>query len=191
MKQMIFNMALAVIVFTACNNDNKEKTTVDKKADTTQAAPTQTSQAKPATSTSDIIGGYLQLKNALAGDDATAAGFAAKSISGAIAGLDKTTIPSDKKKIYDDIEADMKEHAEHIAGSTGKIDHQREHFEMLSKDMYDLVKTFGGGRLLYKDYCPMYNNGKGATWLSEVKEIKNPYLGKSMLTCGSVKEELK
>jgi hypothetical protein len=37
----------------------------------------------------------------------------------------------------------------------------------------------------------MYNNNKGAIWLSETKEIKNPYLGKDMDTCGSAKEELK
>jgi len=30
-----------------------------------------------------------------------------------------------------------------------------------------------------------------ATWLSETKEIKNPYLGKKMPTCGEVKEEMK
>jgi len=30
----------------------------------------------------------------------------------------------------------------------------------------------------------------GANWLSESKEISNPYLGQSMPTCGTVKEEL-
>lgn len=44
---------------------------------------------------------------------------------------------------------------------------------------------------MYKDFCPMYNNGKGAFWLSETKEIKNPYLGKAMPTCGTIQEELK
>ncbi|MDQ6756917.1 MAG: DUF3347 domain-containing protein, partial [Bacteroidota bacterium] len=43
----------------------------------------------------------------------------------------------------------------------------------------------------YKDFCPMYNNNKGAIWLSEVKDIKNPYLGKKMPTCGNMKEEIK
>jgi hypothetical protein len=43
---------------------------------------------------------------------------------------------------------------------------------------------------LYYDNCPMYNNGKGGNWLSETKDIQNPYLGKEMPTCGSVKEEL-
>jgi hypothetical protein len=36
----------------------------------------------------------------------------------------------------------------------------------------------------------MYNDKKGAIWLSETKEIKNPYYGKKMLTCGNVKEEI-
>jgi hypothetical protein len=70
------------------------------------------------------------------------------------------------------------------------IKHQREHFETLSKDVYDLVKTFGAGETMYKDFCPMYNNNKGAAWLSETKEIKNPYLGKKMTTCGEVKETI-
>ena len=63
---------------------------------------------------------------------------------------------------------------------------------MLSKDIADLIKTFGnGGQTLYKDFCPMANDGKGAIWISEIKAIKNPYLGKKMTTCGSVKEEIK
>ena len=55
----------------------------------------------------------------------------------------------------------------------------------------DLQKAFGGGQALYYDYFPMYNKGKDGYWISEVKDIKNPYLGKAMPTCGSVKEELK
>jgi hypothetical protein len=37
----------------------------------------------------------------------------------------------------------MKEHAEHIGDNSGKIEHQREHFAMLSKDINDFVQTFG------------------------------------------------
>jgi hypothetical protein len=53
------------------------------------------------------------------------------------------------------------------------------------------LKVFKPNQTLYKDFCPMYNEGKGATWISETREIKNPYLGKKMATCGSVKEEIK
>ena len=64
-----------------------------------------------------------------------------------------------------------KEHAEHIGANAGNIKHQREHFQELSKDVYDLVKAFGTNQVVYKDYCPMAK----AIWLSETKEIRNPY----------------
>lgn len=40
---------------------------------------------------------------------------------------------------------------------------------------------------VYYQYCPM----KKAYWLSMEKEIKNPYYGSSMLTCGKVIETKK
>jgi hypothetical protein len=36
----------------------------------------------------------------------------------------------------------------------------------------------------------MAQDGKGAMWLSESKEIKNPYFGDKMMECGSVEEEI-
>jgi hypothetical protein len=57
--------------------------------------------------------------------------------------------------------------------------------------VYFLVKSFGAGKAVYHDFCPMANDDKGALWVSEVADIKNPYFGASMLTCGSVEEEIK
>ena len=72
------------------------------------------------------------------------------------------------------------------------IDHQREHFTMMSEDIYDLVRAFGGGQALYHDHCPMYNKDNGgAMWLSETKEVKNPYFGSEMPKCGTVEEVIK
>lgn len=105
--------------------------------------------------------------------------------------FDKSALKEEEKKAFEDIADDAKEHAEHIGMNAGNIKHQREHFDMLSKDMYDLVKKFAAGEKIYVGYCPMYNDNKGATWLSETKEIKNPYFGKDMNTCGTIKEELK
>ncbi|TAL51147.1 MAG: DUF3347 domain-containing protein, partial [Chitinophagaceae bacterium] len=92
------------------------------------------------------------------------------------------------KKVYDDIEDGLKEHAEHTGKNGSDIKHQRSHFSMMSEDVYDLVKAFGGGQPIYHDHCPMYNEGKGAMWLSEMKEVKNPYYGAEMPKCGSVEE---
>ena len=99
------------------------------------------------------------------------------------------TIAANKHKEFMDIAESAKENAEHIGDNAGKIDHQREHLAMLSKDVSDLIVLFGTTQKVYQDFCPMYNDGKGAVWISEAKTIKNPYYGSKMLTCGSVKKE--
>lgn len=146
--------------------------------------------SKVAASMKQIVNHYLHLKNALANDDAKGAAAAGKEIVDAMKKLDKSFLTPEQKKIFEGVEEDAIENAEHISTNAGKIDHQREHFDMLSNDLYDLVKAFGSEQVLYKDYCAMYNNKKGAIWLSETKAIKNPYYGKKMPTCGSVKEEI-
>lgn len=130
---------------------------------------------------------YLAVKNALTAGNETAAATASGKMYDAMKGFDKSLLSADQKKVYDDIEDDLKEHAEHISRS--KIDHQREHFATMSKDMYDMVKAFGAGMTLYHDHCPMYNDG--SMWLSETKDIKNPFYGDKMMTCGSVEEMMK
>ncbi len=138
----------------------------------------------------EIVGNYLKLKNALTKDDSKNAAAAGAGIVSNLIALNANSLPAAQKKAFTDVADDAKEHAEHIGANAGKLEHQREHFAMLSKDMNDLIKTFGAGQKLYQDFCPMYNDGKGATWISETKDIKNPYYGSKMLTCGSVKKEL-
>ncbi|MFN8284147.1 MAG: DUF3347 domain-containing protein [Chitinophagales bacterium] len=150
-----------------------------------------TAEVSKTVSIKEIVSNYLQVKNAFAKDNTNDAATAGKALEAAFKSFDKSTLTAEQKKTYEDIEDDAREHAEHIGANGGNIKHQREHFDLLSKDMYDLVKAFGAGQTLYKDYCPMYNDNKGAIWLSETKEIKNPYLGKAMPTCGTMKEELK
>jgi hypothetical protein len=133
---------------------------------------------------------YLAIKNALARGDETAAAGASGKMAAAMKGFDKSLLSVDQKKVYDDIEEGLREHAEHIS-EKNKIEHKRFHFSMMSGDMYELVKAFGAGMTLYHDHFPMYNENKGAMWLSESKEIRNPYLGDKMMTCGSVEEMFK
>lgn len=137
-----------------------------------------------------IVTNYLTLKNALTKDDAKGAANAGKILYATFNAVKVNTIDAKLKKEYLDIADDAKEHAEHIGANADKLEHQREHFVMLSKDINDLIKLFGTKQKLYQDYCPMANEGKGAIWISEVKDIKNPYQGSKMLTCGSMKKAL-
>lgn len=77
-------------------------------------------------------------------------------------------------------------------GAAADIEMQRTLFADLSNDFIARVKQSGltSGEI-YVEYCPMALNDKGASWLSNQKDIKNPYYGESMLTCGEVKETIK
>ncbi|UPK68474.1 DUF3347 domain-containing protein [Chitinophaga filiformis] len=195
MKHTILIAAAGILSLAACNsNNNQAKTDTDtaQPAQRTSAgAPAATENQQPASPVKEIVNSYLDMKNALAADNDKGTATAGDAMVAAFGKFDKASLTAEQKKIYEDIESDAREHAAHIGKNAGNIKHQREHFDMLSKDMYELVKTFGAGKHLYYDHCPMYNKGKGADWISETKDIANPYLGKEMPACGTVKEELK
>ncbi len=182
---MIVSAGIIAISFTACNTTGSKQT---NNTDSAQTGPvtTPTNHANPA---EGMVTGYLNLKNSLAADNGSAAAKNGQEILDAVSKFDPSTLTPDQKKVFLSLVGDIKENSEHISENGDKIEHQREHFEMLSKDMYDLLKATGAGKEMYLDSCPMYDNGKG-TWLSESKEIKNPYLGKKMPDCGAIKETL-
>lgn len=192
MKTIVFSIATAAIVLSACGNNNNNTKEAGKSADTATLTTTSANSSKTQNASVDeAVNAYLHLKNALTADNGNDAATAGKQLHEAVLKLDNASFAADQKKVYDEVKDDIKEHAEHISTNAQKIAHQREHFDMLSKDMIDLVKVVKPSRTLYKDHCPMYNDNKGADWLSEVKDIKNPYYGKKMLECGEMKEEIK
>jgi hypothetical protein len=191
MKIIISILSLFVaIILTACGNNSSSEQSTEKKNDSTSQTTTNT-DVKKSGSTNEIVAAYLELKNALTNDNGNDAASAAKKISTEIANVDESTLAADQKKVYSDVKDDIKEYAEHFGSNGSNIAHHREHFDLLSQDIIDLVKATGTTQTLYRDFCPMYNNKKGAPWLSETKEIKNPYYGKEMPECGEVKEEIK
>ncbi len=199
MKRKILWLAFAGMMMAACQNAGEKKdvgqasggrnSNVSEVTDEKTSDPDRiVSKSAPA---EEIINAYLLLKNNFTQDEASMAAKSANQLKTAFTDFNVESLQENQSKIFNDIKEDVVENAEHIAENAGNIEHQREHFEILSGDIYDLVKAFGTGQTLYKVFCPMYNNGKGAFWLSETKEIKNPYFGKSMPTCGTVQEKLK
>ena len=192
MKHIVFSYSIAVILM-ACNSSTENTKNDTAYKDTiAPVQPQQVQDTSAAFPLKEMLTAYLQLKNALTKDNGAEAASAATKISDVLAKVNGGSLPASQAKAYADLHDDIKKHADHIGASASKIAQQREHFIMLSKNFEDLVKALGnGGQTLYKDFCPMANNGKGAIWLSELKEIKNPYYGKQMSTCGSVKEVIK
>lgn len=119
---------------------------------------------------------YIHLTTALVNADVTEAKVAASAIElGAKAMDNGTAIAGTAAKI----------------AATGDIDTQRKLYSDLSNDLIARVKRSGlSAGEVYVEYCPMAFNDKGASWLSNKKEIRNPYFGESMLTCGEIKETI-
>nr|WP_288931825.1 efflux RND transporter periplasmic adaptor subunit [uncultured Allomuricauda sp.] len=71
--------------------------------------------------------------------------------------------------------------------SKRNLEDQREVFVQLSKNMIQIGQQMKElDTKLYVQHCPMANNDRGANWLSLEEEVRNPYYGDAMLTCGSV-----
>ena len=133
-----------------------------------------------------ILSDYFNLKDALVNDDAKEAAQAGSKLIVSLKAFDRKTYKGMQQMELIEIIVDATEHAEHIVKSP--IDHQREHFKTLSKDVTDLLAITGTANTLYEQFCPMYD--KGSAWLSTSKEVKNPYYGSKMLKCGSVKKQI-
>ena len=136
--------------------------------------------------TKAVLASYMAVKDALVADNKTSAATTGKHLESVLNSFEVSDYTAEQQAELNHIIDDAKEHAEHISKS--EIDHQREHFKMLSKDMLDMMAITGAGDTVYELFCPMYD--KGSSWLSMSKDIKNPFYGSKMLTCGSVKKQI-
>lgn len=137
---------------------------------------------------SSLIDNYLAVKNALVNDDQDAAAKAAESLETSLAGFDVDTVEHSKQEEAKAILDKMKVHAEQM--SKLDITHQRTHFAEINADIKNLLAITGSDRVLYEQYCPMYNDNTGGAWLSTSEDIKNPLFGSQMLNCGAVKQTI-
>lgn len=201
MKKSILAFAAATLVIISCNSNSSSNAESAKMSrenemaikgndnignDVKTVTPTFTNvNAGISSFMKSVVQNYLTIKNALVKGDEDAAATASTQLKNEMKNLNKNSFTVAQKKIYDDLEVNLKNEADSISKS--KIDRQREHFFVMSKDVYSLIKAFGAGIPIYSDNCPMYHNG--AMWLSETVEIKNPYLGTKMMDCGSVEEK--
>ena len=191
MKKLSSIAVIASILLIACQDPSTARVEVKKNLpdSTIYANPGNTEVSAPVkedTLVKEVLQAYLDLKNALAADKSKEAATSGEKMLSALNAFPVSSLSSAQQSEVNEIVSDAKEHAEHIGENAGNIKHQREHFQELSNDMYDLLKQVGTSQTVYKDSCPMVK----AIWISEKKEIFNPYYGKDMLTCGKVQETI-
>lgn len=137
----------------------------------------------------DVLTKYLDLKDALVATDESKATEAAKATPSSLKGVDMMLLKGDAHNKWMSYQKKIKSNLDGIVMMKG-IEMKRSHFKTVSDELVKSIKEFevSPENTVYLEYCPMANNNKGAYWLSESKDIKNPYFGDKMLTCGSVKE---
>ena len=133
---------------------------------------------------------YILLKDALVNDNATEAQTAAKKIGQNLAKVDMKLLTNEEAhNHWMTIQKELKNSANAIENNSD-IATQRGHFKHLSAHITSGIKLFGVNQKVYRDFCPMADNNKGAFWLSLEEEIRNPYYGEAMLKCGEVRETI-
>jgi len=202
-KSMFYSLlcgAAAFTFLTNCSGNKQEHAGHDEHAahDSTHASTTGAASGPQfqvdATFQNQLAGvftNYVELKDAFVASDANKAKEEAKGTHEALTKVDMKLLSgaahNDWMAYLAPIEASLKE-----IQNSADIEAQRKAFSNLSDNLYKSVKAFGlGGKEAFYEYCPMAFNNEGGYWLSDQSQIRNPYFGDQMLTCGSVQETLK
>lgn len=148
----------------------------------------------------DMLNSYFDLKNALVDWDTAKASASANNL---ITLADQ--VPYDNLKADTTIIATAKNFSDNvIAGAKGvagenTIEEKRRSFYTLSENLYNLIRTVHyDQQVIYHDKCPMaFNDTEEGYWISNTREIVNPYLGKKhphyasgMIGCGSIEDSV-
>lgn len=154
-----------------------------------EMAATNTADTQNAPQLKAVFDNYFSVKDALVKTDAVTSSAKAAELVKAIKAVEMPKLSTEEHIAWMKVMKELTANAAQIAASKD-VAKQRETFALLSKDMYELAKVSKQETPVYYQHCPMYNNGKGANWLSKEEAVKNPYYGSQMLTCGSVKETI-
>jgi len=172
-----------------CKYDRARKKTevVANTIDKSEIANIQNSevnQLKP------IFDSYSDLKNALVKTDNKSAISKAENLSSVISKLEMNKLEVNQHEIWMKVYKDLLSESNKIA-KANNIEEQRMTFIQLSEKMHELIKVANFNFPVYYQHCPMYNDNKGANWLSLESTVKNPYYGSQMLSCGKTIETIK
>ncbi|WP_295124094.1 DUF3347 domain-containing protein [uncultured Chitinophaga sp.] len=179
-----------ILVFTACNQGGK---TAAEVADTTVQAAFQAPYPGVFYDSLKVaLNNYYHLSESLVAASDIKANEAALALKHSIDSLPVDVLRSDSG-IYNIVTAASGDISAELTGLMGEtdIEKKRVSYQMVSDILFDLVKATGlKGQTVYRQYCPMAFNDKGAYWLSEHTDIRNPYFGDQMLNCGTVTDTL-
>lgn len=133
----------------------------------------------------DFIRRYLQTKDEFVDSNLDGVQAASIEMQQSLRGLAADLLSGEAGKTWNDVAESMKSSVNKMI-TASDIGLARDEFRILSETMTDAVVQFGAGEVVYRQYCPMAFDDEGGFWLSDVPDIRNPYLPETMLMCGEV-----
>ena len=135
-----------------------------------------------------VASAYLPLKDRMVSTE-TADEELLAPLRTAIAGVDMSLVKGDAHQYWmQQLEA-MNGHLGGLA-KAGDVEAQRAQFGFFSQALINALTAFGVNDTLYVQHCPMAYDNEGGNWISAEKEVRNPFFGDKMMTCGYVADEL-
>lgn len=136
---------------------------------------------------SAVVEAVFVIGSALAGDSLPKATAAAAAVAQALTAVDMTALNGPPHAEWMRQRARLEDAVQQLS-TAADIAVARRHFETVSTLGATLVQTFGvrSGMAIYRVHCPMAFDNRGADWLQPDREVRNPYFGAAMLSCGEI-----
>ncbi len=127
---------------------------------------------------------YVQLQTNLAGDDVDGTVAAIKTVQEAFSKVSEQSLAEPATTQWAKEKSQLEQILKRLGEATD-IETARSAFALLSDELLVVVQKFHvtDKNEIYELHCPMAFDGRGASWLQDNDQPKNPYYGKSMLTC--------
>jgi len=169
-------MLVMVLITVSCGQDKKAGVDAEGKNDVSVQRNEETVKFLDQ-NTQKVYDFYIHIKEALVNSDSNTVQEEAKK-------AEKIMEESEEAK---QLKATLK-----LISLTEDIKKQRDFFASLTIEVEKMVHTakIQSGQV-HKQFCPMAFEGQGGYWLSNSKEIRNPYYGSKMLKCGSIQKTWK
>ncbi|MDY8134721.1 DUF3347 domain-containing protein [Aquimarina sp. 2201CG5-10] len=183
LKSLILTIAITTVF--SCGKDKKEQENIDQKENENTEAVVK--DLNKTTTKSEVIfkdpsvtkvyNQYLNVKAALVNTNSETVRTEAKNLQNSVPQSEEN-----KQLIA----------TANLISLTKDVKKQRDFFVTLTQE---IEKIIGNAEItsgeVYKQFCPMAFEGEGGYWLSNSKEVRNPYFGDRMLKCGSVNQTIK
>lgn len=199
---VIILVAVAVAAYFIFFNKKKDTNSAEQKSIESEKVETKRHSASFNESVSSALKNYFDMKSSFVDADTAKAKAATLEFITALKQIKTDELNNESEAISQSVKMQIEDIATNAGALQKETDlkEMRQDFRMISENLYPFLKTIKyEGPTLYWQNCPMaFGENNEANWISNTREIINPYLGKnhpefksSMLHCGEIKDTIK